>query len=115
MRSLWECERMIRTSVRLLVDSQLTMEQEDIWAHIRGRDRQMVADEVSGCITAGPVDRRPARQNGSLYRRCTRVSSTVYIKAEPADIVLRPTVAGISGNAIDGAYSVALSGGYPDE
>lgn len=27
----------------------------------------------------------------------------------------RPTVAGISGNAIEGAWSIALSGGYPDE
>ncbi|OCF43615.1 hypothetical protein I317_02506 [Kwoniella heveanensis CBS 569] len=26
-----------------------------------------------------------------------------------------PTVAGISGNALEGAYSVALSGGYPDD
>lgn len=28
---------------------------------------------------------------------------------------LRPTVAGISGNAEEGAWSVALSGGYADE
>jgi len=27
----------------------------------------------------------------------------------------RPTVAGISGNAQEGAWSIALSGGYPDE
>jgi hypothetical protein len=26
-----------------------------------------------------------------------------------------PFVAGISGNGVDGAYSVALSGGYADE
>ncbi|ORY26617.1 PUA-like domain-containing protein [Naematelia encephala] len=31
------------------------------------------------------------------------------------DAIHAPTVAGISGNAIDGAYSVALSGGYPDD
>lgn len=27
----------------------------------------------------------------------------------------RPTVAGISGNPVDGARSIALSGGYPDD
>lgn len=32
-----------------------------------------------------------------------------------ADAVHAPTVAGISGNAHEGAWSVALSGGYPDE
>ncbi|AAW41176.2 conserved hypothetical protein [Cryptococcus deneoformans JEC21] len=32
-----------------------------------------------------------------------------------ADAVHAPTVAGISGNANDGAWSVALSGGYPDD
>lgn len=31
------------------------------------------------------------------------------------NIYTRPTVAGISGNPHDGAWSVALSGGYPDE
>lgn len=31
------------------------------------------------------------------------------------DAVHAPTVAGISGNRDDGAWSVALSGGYPDE
>ncbi|WVF68062.1 hypothetical protein IAT40_002825 [Kwoniella sp. CBS 6097] len=31
------------------------------------------------------------------------------------DAVHAPTVAGISGNALEGAYSVALSGGYPDD
>ncbi|EIW69937.1 hypothetical protein TREMEDRAFT_30208 [Tremella mesenterica DSM 1558] len=31
------------------------------------------------------------------------------------DAVHAPTVAGISGNATVGAYSVALSGGYPDD
>ncbi|KAK8850496.1 hypothetical protein IAR55_004414 [Kwoniella newhampshirensis] len=31
------------------------------------------------------------------------------------DAVHAPTVAGISGNAMDGAWSVALSGGYPDD
>ena len=30
-------------------------------------------------------------------------------------IFFSPTVAGISGNEEDGAWSVALSGGYPDE
>ena len=30
-------------------------------------------------------------------------------------LIVSPTVAGISGNAIDGAWSIALSGGYPDE
>nr|KIR86531.1 hypothetical protein I308_02848 [Cryptococcus tetragattii IND107] len=32
-----------------------------------------------------------------------------------ADAVHAPTVAGISGNPHDGAWSVALSGGYPDD
>lgn len=32
-----------------------------------------------------------------------------------ADAVHAPTVAGISGNAHEGAWSVALSGGYPDD
>lgn len=31
------------------------------------------------------------------------------------NIYTRPTVAGISGNPHDGAWSVALSGGYPDD
>ncbi|KAG8853548.1 hypothetical protein FRB91_004758 [Serendipita sp. 411] len=31
------------------------------------------------------------------------------------DAVHAPVVAGISGNAVDGAYSVALSGGYDDD
>jgi hypothetical protein len=57
----------------------------------------------------------PFDQYGRFYRCCARVSRRSPRENTALTQYLRPTVAGISGNAEEGAWSVALSGGYADE
>ncbi|XP_065175225.1 uncharacterized protein LOC135805153 [Sycon ciliatum] len=76
-------------------------------------------EEVDEFLDEEGYSNRPARKdrtNTFGHIPGVEVGRTWYTRLDcSADLVHRPTVAGIHGNEKDGCYSLALSGGYEDD
>ncbi|WWC65081.1 uncharacterized protein I303_107695 [Kwoniella dejecticola CBS 10117] len=82
------------------VDSDEEDQDENDW---RQRKAQKLGIRTADPKTFGSI---PGVEVGRCW--ATRMECST-------DAIHAPTVAGISGNALEGAWSVALSGGYPDD
>ncbi|WWC72548.1 uncharacterized protein I206_106510 [Kwoniella pini CBS 10737] len=101
--SLWREDAIIRSKSLKRSKREVDSEEEESEDDSRQRKAQKLGFRTADPKTFGHI-------SGVEVGKCwaSRMDCST-------DAIHAPTVAGISGNPIDGAWSVALSGGYPDD